>query len=635
MKKIACFLIAFLLVIFLGQSWAATGTTTTHGFFYKPPLAARGEVEKNNFEAGLNRVDARLGKEIWVGDPNYGTTFQSAVTAIGSNAVILRVPAGTYNISADLTVSANITLKPERGAVFAVATGKTLTINGGLEAGLYQIFSCSGTGKVVFGPGSVTEAYPEWGGAVADGTTDSATGINLIAAACKPYGIPFKLSAGVYKTTKSLDFTNGNPTLYYSGWKISGAGEYVTTILGNLTEAYAVCDFTGNEMPQISGLYIDTYAGGASQATCGLLLAREHGTGRGNQARLNNVAIYGGTKAAVVMSSFDLANFQSCFFGGMDAPALYCSVSDELAVGSKFQTLSSAGLGDGLGNTNQTFINCILQAQRADAGGVAVFNTTGSFTMYNCFGVPGKYATSFVELAGNGATAFMYNCRTEYLGDIMGDTSVLEQGASCTANTIGGHISGNYGAHGTGPLIKLKSGLQMNNYYINIVPIFGTGPLIGGGGIICNNIIYNPTNKSGDVATGSYGNTIYQSSETPWANLFGGVNGNRIVTSQSDMFNCLAIGNGGITIKRHLQGAAWWDPGTVADGTIVSTTISVPGASVVQGDPVTVGMGYVPAGVLLSATVSAADTVTVTLLNKKGSNYAPGTVLVRVGVWQY
>jgi hypothetical protein len=147
---------------------ARAGSWTAHEFIYKPALGAKGATEKNTFDSGLDRMDARLGKQIWVGDPNYGTTFQNAITAIGSNSAILRIPAGTHSIAADLTVPANITLRPERGAVFAIATTITLTINGGLQAGLDQIFSCSGTGKVIFGPGAVKVAYPQWWGAAAD-----------------------------------------------------------------------------------------------------------------------------------------------------------------------------------------------------------------------------------------------------------------------------------------------------------------------------------------------------------------------------------------------------------------------------------------------------------------------------------
>jgi hypothetical protein len=47
-----------------------------------------------------------------------------------------------------------------------VDTGITLTLNGPFEAGLYQVFSCTGTGSVVFGSGSYRETYPEWCGAI-------------------------------------------------------------------------------------------------------------------------------------------------------------------------------------------------------------------------------------------------------------------------------------------------------------------------------------------------------------------------------------------------------------------------------------------------------------------------------------
>jgi len=140
-------IIALLLVAIL----AMAGTWAPNNFLYKPGAGARGEVEQKTFEGGLDRVDQRLGKEIWVGDPNLGGTLQTAVAALGSAAAILRVPAGTHAIAADLTIPANVILKPERGAVLAIATTKTLTVNGGLESGPYQIFSCTGTGKVVFG----------------------------------------------------------------------------------------------------------------------------------------------------------------------------------------------------------------------------------------------------------------------------------------------------------------------------------------------------------------------------------------------------------------------------------------------------------------------------------------------------
>jgi hypothetical protein len=146
--------------IFLASA-AAAGSLTTNEFLYKPALGARGTVEKTLYDQGLDRLDARLGKEIWVGDPKYGTTLPAVLTAIGSSPAILRVPAGAWNITSDLTVPANVSLKPERGAILAVATAKTLTINGPVEAGPYPIFTLTGTGAVVLN-GAQDKVFAAW-----------------------------------------------------------------------------------------------------------------------------------------------------------------------------------------------------------------------------------------------------------------------------------------------------------------------------------------------------------------------------------------------------------------------------------------------------------------------------------------
>jgi hypothetical protein len=78
-------------------------------------------------------------------------TIIAAIIAIGSGKRLLYLSPVTWTITKNLTIPANITLKPEKGAVIDIADNKTLTINGGIEAGAYEIFSCSGNGMVVFG----------------------------------------------------------------------------------------------------------------------------------------------------------------------------------------------------------------------------------------------------------------------------------------------------------------------------------------------------------------------------------------------------------------------------------------------------------------------------------------------------
>jgi len=104
----------------------------------------------------------------------YGSTFddatiQSALDAIGSLDRTLVIPPGTWTLSNDVTVPSNVNLKVLSGGLLSVATGKTLTINGSLEAEVYQIFD--NVGNVV----GLKIAYPEWFGAVGDETTNDAT----------------------------------------------------------------------------------------------------------------------------------------------------------------------------------------------------------------------------------------------------------------------------------------------------------------------------------------------------------------------------------------------------------------------------------------------------------------------------
>lgn len=76
---------------------------------------------------------------------------------------------------------------------------------------------------------------------------------------------------------------------------------------------------------------------------------------------------------------------------------------------------------------------------------------------------------------------------------------------------------------------------------------------------------------------------------------------------------------------------ATWAPANIADGTMTSTTVSLIGTMI--GDPVSVGFSTaVPAGAILSGSVTATDTVTVTLLNKTGAplHLKPGILRVEV-----
>lgn len=94
-------------------------------------------------------------------------------TINGAEATIL-FPKGTYKISSNITIPSNITLVLTKGAMLSPDSGKTITINGPIEAGLWQIFTGSGT---IAGSMKVEGVFPQWWGAVGDDSTDNSTAL--------------------------------------------------------------------------------------------------------------------------------------------------------------------------------------------------------------------------------------------------------------------------------------------------------------------------------------------------------------------------------------------------------------------------------------------------------------------------
>ena len=164
----------------------------------------------------------------------------SSVTSVGSLAwwinraagagVTLYLDEGTYPVNQNLTVPANICLKFDNGAMLSVASGKTLTINGGIEAGLWQIFA--GAGDVAGSP-KIEYVYPEWFGAVGDGITDDSASFQL---AVNFAGSPIKTSPitgdsvwphfGVYLSKKVYNLAS--PVTVGAYMRLLGKGSIVT-----------------------------------------------------------------------------------------------------------------------------------------------------------------------------------------------------------------------------------------------------------------------------------------------------------------------------------------------------------------------------------------------------------------------
>lgn len=135
----------------------------------------------------------------------------------------LLFPPGTYIIGSSITFNSNVTLVFAPGATLSIQNGVTITINGKIAATLHQIFALTGTGVATLAAGSATQVYPQWWGAVGDGSNDDTTAIQAAITAAESFkGIVF-IPAGEYKITTALDIDNT--------MSIIGTGKEATTIV--------------------------------------------------------------------------------------------------------------------------------------------------------------------------------------------------------------------------------------------------------------------------------------------------------------------------------------------------------------------------------------------------------------------
>lgn len=67
-------------------------------------------------------------------------------------------------VDSDMTVDVYQSLVIPKGNILTIETGDTITIEGSLESGIYQIFNPVGTGAVSFGASAVNEVYTSWFG---------------------------------------------------------------------------------------------------------------------------------------------------------------------------------------------------------------------------------------------------------------------------------------------------------------------------------------------------------------------------------------------------------------------------------------------------------------------------------------
>jgi hypothetical protein len=103
-----------------------------------------------------------------------GVPFETLITNIGSNNATIIVDSPIILINTITIVEKNISLEFYNGNIITIGTGKTLTLNCPIKAGIFQIFNCVGTGKTDGLP-LIDQCYPHWWQSNSIGQFDSWT----------------------------------------------------------------------------------------------------------------------------------------------------------------------------------------------------------------------------------------------------------------------------------------------------------------------------------------------------------------------------------------------------------------------------------------------------------------------------
>src|SRR5437870_4482009 len=139
------------------------------------------------------------------------TSVSAALAAIGTSERALVIPSA-QNVTSDLSIPANVTLKFTGQGQLYLRAGTTLTILGPIEAAIRPIFV--GPGKISFNAHSyltpfLKEVYPQWWGAQGNGTADDTAAIQAAIDSLPYTGGVISIPNGTYRLTAPLIIADG------------------------------------------------------------------------------------------------------------------------------------------------------------------------------------------------------------------------------------------------------------------------------------------------------------------------------------------------------------------------------------------------------------------------------------------
>ncbi len=235
-----------------------TATMWEGNFGTSYPTAAASNIWHLFAKTDANNDTAVLGINTGAGFATITDTvaddLEDAISTIGATDTVLAIN-DTQTLTGNLTIPSNIHLKI--GITGSIVTaGSDLTMNGKLEAGLYQIFDVSGGGSVTLGVGSVIGIHPEWWGAIPDNSTDCSTAFQ--AAGNSVDGVSVGVKGGTIITSHGKYKCNSQ-VIFEGSISLQGTSSLGSGIYSGQTNADALFLFKNSSASTQSNYVRDIY----------------------------------------------------------------------------------------------------------------------------------------------------------------------------------------------------------------------------------------------------------------------------------------------------------------------------------------------------------------------------------------
>lgn len=379
--------------------------------------------------------------------------INAQIASIGATVTQLLLRTGEYTIDDDVTFPSNITLVCEPGCYFNISNTKTLTINGILQAEPYLLFTGLGT---AVGSYRCEKCYPEWFGAVNDGTgTDDTAALQKCFDFASAAGISVIWNGQYYATDMIYLWGNANliglnhqeSKLYFDCTANPVGSPYGWLILGCSSYGVSANHFTG----VIRNIYFDI----------------------SNVATQSTIVSYQRCKNTTIENCYFNVNQSGSWANCIEGQNFVglCPTPDRDGIWIKnnrfeiYDNGASAGEASGMTNaTNVWFVDNYFYGSADDAIGLhnvddfvisgnQIYSVDGRIFIGN--GYRGRVTNNYVERIESRASGWIAGVAGIYLGveGTAGLTSKTCTDITVSGNTINfpaGNLENGYGIYGYG-----------------------------------------------------------------------------------------------------------------------------------------------------------------------------------------